>query len=133
MARALKAPNTSHPHGTPGYRHHNLTVLQQHCAFFDQDGNGIIYPWETYLGKNFEFQQFWSLYCLIQSFSIIDRKKFSGIRALGFNLIVSVIIAIGINVAMGYLTQPVSHLFFLSIFWTYRFMYVMVKNILRFF
>ncbi|MFS7960031.1 putative plant seed peroxygenase [Helianthus anomalus] len=51
MARGVTAPDTDNPNGTLGHKHHNMSVLQQHVSFFDQDDNGIIFPWETFKGK----------------------------------------------------------------------------------
>lgn len=51
-ARATKAATAHAPEGTPGWAeaHTRQTVLQQHCDYFDTDGDGVIWPLDTYRG-----------------------------------------------------------------------------------
>uniref|UniRef100_A0A7N0T8A4 Caleosin n=1 Tax=Kalanchoe fedtschenkoi TaxID=63787 RepID=A0A7N0T8A4_KALFE len=78
MPRALVAADAENVSGTLGHKHNNMSVLQQHAAFFDQDGDGIIYPKET----------------------------FAGFRSIGFNVIVSAFLTFLVHAAMSYATLP---------------------------
>jgi peroxygenase len=53
-ARANIAPSAESPEGTQAHgwaeKHAHQTVLQQHCDFFDQDRDGVIWPYDTYVG-----------------------------------------------------------------------------------
>ncbi|KAL2644706.1 hypothetical protein R1flu_012293 [Riccia fluitans] len=76
LPRALVAADAEHPEGTPGRNPRDYTVLQQHCAFFDRNDDGVIFPNETY----------------------------AGFKALGYPTPISVLAAVVINGAFSYPT-----------------------------
>lgn len=53
-ARAVIAASRESPNGTTeddyAARHEQQTVVQQHCEYWDTDHDGIIWPWDTYVG-----------------------------------------------------------------------------------
>ncbi|KAK3313977.1 Caleosin related protein-domain-containing protein [Apodospora peruviana] len=79
IARATLAVSEFKPDGSAnysrGFRDH--TVLQQHILFWDRDGDGAIYPWDTY----------------------------TGFRELGFSIVFSLLAAFIINVNFSYPTR----------------------------
>ena len=79
-ARANTAPTPECPAGTPGWAstHAHSTVLQQHCAFFDRDHDGVVWPLDT----------------------------FRGFYALGFGLFLSVFAMFLVHVNFSYPTCP---------------------------
>ncbi|KAL4437268.1 hypothetical protein ABPG75_004407 [Micractinium tetrahymenae] len=48
LPRANLTCDAEHPHGT--YSPPNMTVMQQHIAFWDRDNDGILWPSDTYVG-----------------------------------------------------------------------------------
>jgi len=62
-ARANIAADTRCPNGTVegdfAEKHKHQTVVQQHCDYFDTDHDGILWPYDTYIGcrKWGEFNQ----------------------------------------------------------------------------
>jgi len=81
IARASYAPDVDHPRGTAVYadKHKDYSVLQQHILFWDRDGDGQIWPWDTYVG----------------------------FRDLGFNIIFSLLAVYVINVCFSLPTRYV--------------------------
>lgn len=51
-ARANTAPTTENPSGSDEWsrRHADKTVVEQHAAYWDRDDDGIIWPYDTYIG-----------------------------------------------------------------------------------
>ncbi|KAH6649384.1 Caleosin related protein-domain-containing protein [Chaetomium tenue] len=74
IARANLAVSADVPEGSAALRG---TVLQQHVLFWDRDGDGQIYPWDTYVG----------------------------FRDLGFSVLFSLLAVVIINVNFSYPTR----------------------------
>lgn len=53
LEKGPKSRNIVH-NGNSAHKYQQGTSLQQHSAYFDPDGDGIIWPWDTYQGcRNF--------------------------------------------------------------------------------
>lgn len=78
LARALEAVDPEHINGSTDHNHNDMSVLQQHVAFFDKDNDGIIYPTDFY----------------------------KGLRAIGFSVLASLFIAVVTHLGFSYCTLP---------------------------
>lgn len=78
VPRAFKTVSKEFPDGDEDAGPTNRTVLQQHVDFFDTDGDGIIFPWDT----------------------------FTGFRRMGYNPLVSFVGPLLIHGSMSYATLP---------------------------
>ncbi|KAK3641158.1 hypothetical protein LTR56_006880 [Elasticomyces elasticus] len=85
-SRATVAPSVESPNGTQqddwAERHRHMTVVQQHCSYWDKDGDGIIWPIDTW----------------------------RGVRAWGWNWFLSALATFIINVNLSYPSVPNSFL-----------------------
>ncbi|RUS22340.1 caleosin domain protein [Endogone sp. FLAS-F59071] len=91
VPRASEAVSKEMPHGTENYEKvkDGRTVLQQHVSFFDHDGDGIITPWDTFVG----------------------------FRELGFNILFSFGAMVVIHLAFSWISQD--YWFPNPFFWIY--------------
>ena len=76
-----QASSADRPNGTPGYAetYKGYSVLQQHVLFWDRDGDGEIWPCDTW----------------------------RGFRDLGFNILFSALAVLCINLALSLPTRCV--------------------------
>ncbi|KAK4549555.1 hypothetical protein LTR36_006552 [Oleoguttula mirabilis] len=81
-ARANIAASEESPEGTQeddwAERHKHMTVVQQHCSYWDKDADGIIWPQDTW----------------------------NGVRAWGWNFLLSAFAAFIIHANLSYPTSP---------------------------
>ncbi|KAF7981965.1 hypothetical protein HWV62_30771 [Athelia sp. TMB] len=80
VARANSTPSSEVPGGNQAYSEElsDLTVLQQHCVFFDKDNDGIIWPIDT----------------------------FYGFHQIGFNIFLSLLSMFIVHFGFSYVTSP---------------------------
>ncbi|KAL4073571.1 Caleosin related protein-domain-containing protein [Scleroderma citrinum] len=84
VPRASRAASFEQPNGTDKYsdHYHEYSVMQQHCLYWDRDGDGIIWPKDTWLG----------------------------FRDLGFNVVFTILAVVVIHSALSLPTRlPVSY------------------------
>eukprot|EP01117_Protostelium_nocturnum_P012379 TRINITY_DN4567_c0_g1_i1.p1 TRINITY_DN4567_c0_g1~~TRINITY_DN4567_c0_g1_i1.p1 ORF type:complete len:282 (+),score=73.68 TRINITY_DN4567_c0_g1_i1:95-940(+) len=85
VARAYQAPSEEKPRGSEKYSEErkDKTVLQQHCDFWDPDGDGVIWPRDTFVGfRDLGFNFYMSLlgvFIIHSAFSFPSRLSFTWI------------------------------------------------------